>query len=180
VTAGAAEDRLLSAVRRAAGAHDRPGDAQHVRPSPRHPGEVRVRLRGERPPLPAAGAARRQAGPQLQVRGSGVFPAFSCVSDVRSMSVRCNRKNHGCSLKVLCPSSTGTGSYYTLLLQEQEVNLACLYRNRKLLWPASTGTGSYFTLLLRNRKELCPVATGTGSYFIPCCGRSVKRVYPML
>jgi len=53
-------------------------------------------------------------------------------------------------------SSSGTGSYITLLLQEQEVTSPCFYRNRKLLYPASTGTGSYFALLLQEQEVTLP------------------------
>jgi len=91
-----------------------------------------------------------------------------------------------------------TGSYFTLLLQEQEVTWPCFNSNSKVLYPASIGTGSYFTLLVqkqegtlpcfyRNRMLLYPASTGTGSYFtllvqkqdviLPCYWRPVKRVY---
>jgi len=67
--------------------------------------------------------------------------------------------------KLLYPATTGTGSYFTLLLQEQEVTWPCFYRHRKLLYPATTGTGSYFTLL-RQEQEVTS----------PCYWRCVKRV----
>lgn len=57
--AGAAAHRLLPTVRRHTGPHDRQRDAVHVREAQGNPGEVRVRLRGERPAFAAAGASCR-------------------------------------------------------------------------------------------------------------------------